>query len=264
MYAEVIHTQQLTPSLLRMTLGGGTLDHYEPSAATDAYLKAQFVPNGSPIRVPYEADDLIDIAAEHRPRPRRVTVRNWNADTQTLTIDFVVHGDVGYAGSWALRAQPGDRLQFTGPGGSYQPSPEVDWHLLAGDESTLGAIGASLESLAEDRRAMVFVVVDAPGSEIELPSAADVEVTWLYRSESDQPELLLSDAIATATFPTGTFDVFLHGEAGEVRETRKHLVAERGVDPETASISPYWRRRHTDEDWRAVKKAWIADQANDV
>ena len=42
-----------------------------------------------------------------------------------------------------------------------------------------------------------------------------------------------------------------------------YLLNEKLVDPETASISPYWRRNHTDEDWRKVKKEWLADQEND-
>ena len=74
---------------------------------------------------------------------------------------------------------------------------------------------------------------------------------------------LLVNAITEAVFPPGTFDVFVHGEAGEVRDIRRHLKVERGVDVDSQSISPYWRRRHTDEAWRAVKRQWIADQAND-
>ena len=59
-------------------------------------------------------------------------------------------------------------------------------------------------------------------------------------------------------------DVFVHGEAGEVRAVRKHLLSERGIDRKKASISPYWRRTMTDEEWRTIKSAWLTDQANDV
>ena len=41
-----------------------------------------------------------------RTRVRTYTVREW--DGERLTIDFVVHGDEGVAGPWALPAQPGD------------------------------------------------------------------------------------------------------------------------------------------------------------
>ncbi len=264
MYAEVQEVQQLSPTLLRVVLGGGTLDAFETPTATDAYINAQFIPVDSPVTVPFGPEDLEGLSAELRPKPRRFTIREWNPTHRTLSIDFVAHGDTGFAGSWAQRAKPGDRLQFKGPGGSYRPSPNVDWHLLVGDESALGAIGASLDSLSPAARALVFVVVDGPEHEIELPSAADVDVHWLHRNGSADPEALLATAVAAADFPSGTFDVFVHGEAAETRAVRRHLLAERGVDPSGASISPYWRRQHTDEDWRAVKRQFLAEQAADV
>ena len=264
MYAEVVRTEQLSPSMIRVVLGGGTLDRFLPSPATDAYVNARFVPEGSPVTVPFDAATLEDVAVEHRPRPRRFTIRRWDDAQQLLAIDFVAHGDVGYAGSWAQRAAPGDRLQFDGPSGSYIPDSSVDWHLLVGDESALGAIGATLEQLPSGRRALVFAVVDGPDHEIDLPTTADATIVWLHRCTASDPDSLLADTVESAEFPSGTFDVFVHGEAAEVRAVRRHLLADRGVDRDTASISPYWRRDHTDEAWRAVKRQWLAEQAGDL
>ena len=264
MYAEVHEVQKLSPTLLRVVLAGGSLDTFEGSSATDAYINAQFLPQDSPVVVPFESADLEGLDASLRPKPRRFTIRQWDGEKRHLAIDFVSHGDDGYAGSWANRAQPGDRLQFSGPGGSYRPSRDVDWHLFAGDESAFGAIGASLEALSPGDRAVVFALVDSPDHRIELPSAADVTIHWLYRDSSIDPDLVLPNAVANAEFPAGEFDVFVHGEAAEVRAIRKHLVADRGVDLDTASISPYWRRKHTDEDWRRIKRSWMAEQSRDV
>ncbi len=263
MYAEVESIEDLSPHLRRIVLSGGTLAQFEGSAATDAYINCRFLPAGSPVDVPFDAQDLDDVPAELRPKPRRFTIRDWDGDRRSLAIDFVVHGDVGYAGSWAQRARPGDRLQFEGPGGSYQPSPAVDWHLLVGDESAFGAIGATLQSLPADAKAEVFAVVERRGYEITFPSSADVRITWLYREDSTDPEAP-AEALANASLPDGTFDVFVHGEAAEVRAVRRHLIADRGVDPGEASISAYWRRDHTDEDWRKVKRQWNAEQASDT
>ena len=110
---------------------------------------------------------------------------------------------------------------------------------------------------------MVFLVVDSKEFEVPLHSAATVDLKWLHRKNSNDPSSLLLAAIKEFNFLKGTFDVFVHGEAGEVRELRKYLLSEKHVNPETASISPYWRRNHTDEDWRKVKKEWLADQEND-
>lgn len=264
MYAEVHSFTDLTPTLRRITLSGGTLNEFDGSKATDAYINAKFLPANSPITVPFTQEDLDAVDPSLRPKPRRFTIRDWDPSGPYLTIDFAIHGEDGYAGTWAKRAVVGDRLQFNGPGGSYRPSPSVDWHLLVGDESASGAIGASLQSLSANDKAIVFVVVDGPDHEFDLPTAAQANVHWLHRDASSDPETLLADAVANAEFLDGTFDVFVHGEASEVRAVRQHLIADRGIDASVASISPYWRRQHSDEQWRQTKRAWMAEQARDV
>ncbi len=111
---------------------------------------------------------------------------------------------------------------------------------------------------------VVFLVVDSVEYEVPLHSKATVDLKWLHRKNSPEPSSLLLAAIEEFDFLHGTYDVFVHGEAGEVRELRKYLLNEKSVDPKTASISPYWRRNHTDEAWRQVKKEWLADQENDL
>ncbi len=65
-------------------------------------------------------------------------------------------------------------------------------------------------------------------------------------------------------FPTGRVHAFVHGEADEVRELRKHLLGERGLDRADMSCSPYWRRTMTDEAWREVKRDFVAAMEADL
>ena len=115
MYGEVRSTQRLTPSMVRVVFGGGDLDGFVPTPYSDQYINAQFFPGGASYTAPFDPADFESLDSDHRPRGRRYTVRAWDDDQRELTIDFVVHGDHGYAGPWAQRAQPGDCLQFTGP-----------------------------------------------------------------------------------------------------------------------------------------------------
>ena len=264
MYGEVRSTQRLTPSMVRVVLCNGDLDEFIPTPYTDQYIHAQFFPNGESYTAPFDPADFEALDNEQRPRPRHYTVRAWNEDRRELTVDFVVHGDHGYAGPWAQRAQPGDCLQFTGPRGAYAPDPNAAWHLMVGDESALPAIGASLDALTPRARAVVFVVVDGPEDELVLTTQGDFNITWLHRHSTETLATLLPDAVAGMDFAPGPVDVFVHGEAGEVRAVRKHLLSERGIDRKNASISPYWKRTMTDEEWRTIKSAWLADQADDV
>lgn len=264
MYGEVESTERLTPSMVRVVLGGGDLKNFAPTEQCDQYINAQFVPAGALYTAPFDDGVLDGIEAKYRPRPRRYTVRHWDHDRKQLTIDFVAHGDDGFAGPWAQAARPGDRLQFKGPRGSFRPNPAAEWYLFAGDESALPAIAACLEALSPAARAVVLLVVDGPDDELTLTAPANSEIVWLHRRSADEPPALLPDAVAALDWAAGPVDIFVHGEAAEVRAVRKHLISVRGIDPADASISPYWRRTMTDEQWRAVKAQWVADQANDT
>ena len=106
--------------------------------------------------------------------------------------------------------------------------------------------------------------MDSHEFEVPIHTDATLDLKWLHRDNSTDPSALLLAAVRNFDFLEGTYDAFVHGEAGEVRELRKYLVGEKSLDLETSSISPYWRRNHTDEAWRKVKKEWLADQENDI
>jgi NADPH-dependent ferric siderophore reductase len=78
---------------------------------TDQYVNALFIPDGAPYSVPFDLDTARAGAPEHRPVGRRYTIRRWDPVDRRVTIDFVVHGDTGFAGRWANHAEVGDRLQ---------------------------------------------------------------------------------------------------------------------------------------------------------
>lgn len=62
----------------------------------------------------------------------------------------------------------------------------------------------------------------------------------------------------------GSTHAFVHGEAGAVRAILRHLLADRGIRAAGQSISPYWRRHHTDEKRREIKAQWLAEVSADV
>jgi len=254
----VFSVESLTPTLVRVVLEGGDLAGLVMPDATDAYVNAAFPPAGAPYDEVFDPQDLRDLPKEQQPARRRYTVRAWDPTRHRLTLDFVVHGDSGVAGPWAAVARPGDVLVFTGPSGGYRPDPAADWHLLVGDESALPAIAASLEALPAGARAVVRVVCDGPDHEIALPSPAEVDLRWLHRRGDPTDESLLVDAVGALDFGSGRPFGFVHGEADEIRAVRRHLLHERGLTRQDLSCSPYWRRTMSDEDWRQVKRDYVA------
>jgi NADPH-dependent ferric siderophore reductase len=234
--------------------------------ATDAYVNVAIRPAGAPYDGVFEPRAVREGHAEEVwPIRRRYTVRAWDEVTRRLTLDFVVHGDEGIAGPWAAAVAPGDVLVFEGPGSGYRPDLTADWHLLLGDESALPAIAASLEALPAGAKAVVRLVCDGPEHEVPMESPGHVDLEWLHRTgDADQDAALLADAVAALDFPTGRVHVFVHGEAGEIRTIRRHLLTDRGLDRRDMSCSPYWRRSMTDEAWRSVKRDFVAAMEADV
>lgn len=160
--AQVVRTQRLSASLVRVVVSGSDLAGFEPVHA-DSYVK------------------LVFVDADGNPRQRAYTVRAFDPATGELTLDVVVHGDVGLAGPWAAAAQPGDTVTLRGPGGGYTPAPDADWHLLAGDESALPAIAAALDRMPAGASGRAFVEVHGPEDEIDVAVPPGVRFDWLHR-----------------------------------------------------------------------------------
>jgi len=232
----VTETLWLTPGMVRIVVGGSDLEGFGAGAFTDHYVKCRF-----------------------GDKTRSYTVRAWDPDRRLLTLDFVVHGDRGLAGPWAAQAKPGDTLELMGPGGAYTPSPEADWHLLAGDDAALPAIAVSLSRIPAGVPVFAVVEVDGPEHHQPLDSPGDLEVVWLHRQAGpgEDPNLQL-EAVKALDLPDGRGHAFVHGEATAVRLLRRHLVVERGLPTDALSASGYWKLRRTDEEWRAEKREWLA------
>jgi NADPH-dependent ferric siderophore reductase len=264
---EVVRTEQLTPHLIRVVLGGSGFDNFIPNESTDAYVKIVFVRDGIDVDAlpqPLTLDSFKTLPVEQQPPVRTYTVRRVDTERREIAIDFVVHGEHGVAGPWAAAATPGQSAYLTSPNGAYAPDPAAGWHLLAGDEAAVPAIGAALEALPDNAIGKVFIEVGGPDDEIPLTAPPGVEVRWIYRGGRADlvPEDRAGDhapliaAVKDAAWPPGQVQVFIHGEAQAVMHNlRPYIRKERGVDAKWAnSISGYWRRGRTEETFRQWKR----------
>lgn len=261
----VLRREQVTPDLVRIVLGGEGLTGWTWDGHTDSYFVFWFPPVGAPYSAPFSVEAVqAEQPQELWPSHRHYTVRAWDDAAGELSVDFVVHGDEGVAGPWARDAQVGDQVVLGLPGGGYSPDAAADWHLLVGDESAFPAIASAAEAVPAGATVVAVLVCDGPGRELELSTPGDLTVHWLHRDHEPSDATLLVDAVRALDFPTGRVHGFVHGEAGEVREVRRHLLGERGVAKADLSISGYWRRTMTDEAWRRVKREWNAAVESDV
>ena len=229
----VVSAERVGPHLVRVVLTGDSLADFGAAEHTDAYVKLRFTD------------------ADGDPITRTYTVRAVDREARLLTIDFVTHGDVGYAGPWAQQAKGGDRIVLMGPGSGYAPDPEADWHLLAGDLSAVPAIAASLEAMPAGASGVALLEVEDPGDVIPLRAPEHVDVQWLVNPATDDVDYL-ARAVDGVDWREGV-QVFAHGERESIKAVRR-VLKERGVPREAISISGYWARGRTEDAFQAEKR----------
>jgi len=256
----VERTERLSPHLVRVHLGGEAVDGFleagaEQLEATDAYVKLLLPRAGSSLVPPFDLDALrTQVSADELPVRRTYTIRSVDRAARTIAIDFVVHGDVGVAGPWALAARPGDLLATSSPGGLWRPSadPAVP-DLLLGDDSALPAIAAALERMPAGATGLALVEVEGSADELALEHPAGVELRWLHRGDA-VPGTLLLEALRALDVPTGPVVVFAHGERGMVKEARVVLHDTWRLDRASLSISAYWALGREEDRFQAEKR----------
>ncbi|UYM04353.1 siderophore-interacting protein [Solicola gregarius] len=228
-------SEQLTPHLRRIVLGGDALYRWESSG----------VPDEAALLVIPDASGSVDVPAEHNghdySRCRWYTVRRFDAERAELTIDVVGH-DVGLATRWARRARPGDAIGISSVRSWYDRPANAPWQLLLGDITAVPAIGRILEERSDVIPTVVRIEIADARDEVQLPVRDNVSVEWIHNAGESR----LGELVRTADVPAGDGYTFVAGEAAATRDVRRHLRHERGLTPASYSVIGYWTARSED------------------
>lgn len=238
---EVVCKQQLSESLVRVTLSSPDLVHFGiGSEPLDMRIKV-IIPGPentadhlAGVR-PGSATTMGDLGDWYRgwlqiPAADRGWMRTYTVRAQRPTeidVDMVLHlmPEVafghGVAARWAAGAQIGDHITVLGPNrhlvdASYQGiefRPGAARHvLLAGDETALPAISSILESLPPDMRGHAVIEVPTESDCVPVQTSSRVQVHWLVRGHAPHGEqlertvrgLVDDDADLAAVLPRAT------------------------------------------------------------
>ena len=219
---EVVGVADVSPSMRRLTL------------RSDALADFSYVPG---------QDLSFTIPVDDRTVRRRYTIRSMDDEHRTVDVDFVLHAH-GPAARWATEARPHDTVTAVGPRGKIGLRPDVDWHLLVGDDSAIPVTLVLLEALPAVTTALAVLEVEDATHE----QTAARPITWLHRlgAPLGDPTLLL-DHLRSLELPDGDGAVYLNGERSVMVEARRLLV-ERGVEPDAVSLKSYWVRNEANGD----------------
>jgi NADPH-dependent ferric siderophore reductase len=90
--------------------------------------------------------------------------------------------------------------------------------------------------------AHVFIEVADASEELALESPARFAVTWVHHDGAvGQVGRKLEQTVRQFRFPEGNGRVWIGCEAGVMRDIRRHLLNERGMDRAHAHTQGYWK-----------------------
>ncbi|MEA4945194.1 MAG: siderophore-interacting protein [Propionicimonas sp.] len=247
--AEVIRRHQLSPHVVRLTLAGDDLRQL-PRHGYDQWFRIFLPGTDGPADLSRMPDQFgmtgylkyLRTPAGNRPVFRNYTVRELRIEAGELDIDFVVHGDEGIAGRWAVAAEPGEQVALIDQGTGFDLLPDADFHLLVGDESAMPAILGILRDLPAEARGLALIEVpDAADTQpVERPEG--VTVQWLPRDNphATPGELALAGLREFTPANPHLLSAYVVGEQALATEGRRHLVAA-GVPKHRIMFVGYWR-----------------------
>ncbi|KAA1426177.1 siderophore-interacting protein [Nocardioides antri] len=239
--ADVLGREQISPHLVRVTLGGPGL--------------AGFTSTGIP-------DEWVGLVVPGQFQSRYYTVRSW--DGAELVLDVVVH-EVGLVTEWASGDCVGDRVTITEPKGSFALPDGASWLLLVGDLTALPAMARIAETHGAALPTRIWAEVpDLPEQLGDYLPAGD-DTTWL--SLPDGGGSRLAAVVETIDWPAGDGYFWMAGESAQMRAIRKFLMRERRLPSTAYDVMGYWRSvaarqpRPVDPGpiWRAGKAAGKTD-----
>ena len=192
------------------------------------------------------------------------------------------HGRGGPAATWAAQARPGDPMTLLGPTTAAGATPPgVEWRppaprpgapvrvLLVGDETAVPAVCSVLDGLGEGYVGDVLLEVPHASDVQDVRAPAGITTTWLARGDRPhgqalslavralldgappaavtvEPALPDVDVDVDVLWETGQarggFYAWIAGEAAVVRDLRRCLVTEHGVDRRSVAFMGYWRQ----------------------
>lgn len=229
----VIRKTQITPNMLRVTLGGDNI-HTIPEDQESGYVKLIF-PQG-----------------EAKPLVRTYTIRHQRADE--IDIDFMLHEDGGPASSWAKRTQADDTILVGGPGPKKMIETTADWLLLVGDMTALPAISVNLAQLPNDAKGYAVIEVVSKDDIQELDHPIGMELKWVVNSHPGENANALLEQVKALPWLDGDASVWAACEFSSMKALRDFFKKEKAISKEHLYISSYWKLGSNEDQHKIVKR----------
>jgi NADPH-dependent ferric siderophore reductase len=219
LWAIVLSRRSLSPSMIRIVLGGTQLRSFQSTGVPDEFIWLTFANE------------------DGTSGGRYYTVRHWNGDTCELSVDFVRH-DVGIGTKWAQQAIEGDRIEIYHPRSRFAPPPTGDIILL-GDYSALPAIARIVDE-CRDRRIIVHAEIPGIEDRLDFRRKDNLTVYWHETFGKAEKATQLTNIAQTMPCPEKSAYVWIAGEAKAVAKCRKYFRTTCNIHKDHITAVGYW------------------------
>ncbi|WP_197381947.1 siderophore-interacting protein [Mycolicibacterium mengxianglii] len=228
----------LTGALVKLWRGGD----YELTVTGRTQITAHY------LRLHFTSGDLLKERSVHptmwvrgwfpdgdKSHQRGYTLVNPDPVAGTVDIDFAMHE--GLATRWAQQARPGDVLEVTVLGSSFElPTPAPAGYVIVGDTASLPAINSLLEAIG-DTPAKVFLEA-GHDDDRELPVYGDVPVTWVDRKNAGEA---LVEAVRSSAFDAADHFGWVACDNRTTRNVTKVLREQFSIPKKSLKALAYWQ-----------------------
>lgn len=270
MTGTVLGRRNVTPGMVRVTLGGEGLRAFRSTGVGDEYVRFFFpdLETGELVLPDVDGQGFWKWPEGRKPAHCECytirAVRPAN-DGVEIDVDFVVH-EHGRASEWAQRASPGDTIALREPFGLYEAPANADWQLFVCDATGLPALGRLLETLPQGTEARAIVEIPDASHEQSFDTRADLRLVYLHGSGNGLAPSRLESAVRGVAVPEGRVPyVWVAAESKTVRPIRKYLRHELGWPATRYSVTGYWTDRLAEWErrWEALDPA-VKKQIDDL
>lgn len=249
--AEVLSSENVTPSLRRVTVGGEGLMGF-PWMGFDHWFRLFMRrPDQERFAMPQLSGDkwwkeYRAIPEDSRPHCANYTVADYRPEAGELDIDFVIHRGTdgaleGAAAIWACSVQPGDELALLDQGIIFDRPDDATEVMIVADESGLPAVAGILRSLPHDTVGRVIQEVPTLLDRRELQGPAGVQVSWIVRDDAQVVAGVKSLAALKEYPPLDPNGYgFVVGESRLATEGRRQLHR-LGLPKDRITFSGFWK-----------------------
>lgn len=247
---SVVRTEQLSPNMLRLCLSGDDLIGF-PEASTAGYIKLIFDLDGNAV----DSKSRVEQVSLKQLLRRTYTLSHFDAKTNELWVDFVLHGtgaDAGPASNWAQQAVVGSQIVISGPGLVKLVDNQADWFFLAGDMTGLPAIRCNLQQLPATAVGYVVLEIEQSSDQQTLLKPDGVKIYWVVKNT--QVEALIT-SVRAMPWLAGTPAVWVACEFNNMRMLRQYFKKERCVGRDEMYISSYWKTGCSEDQHKLEKRA---------